>query len=64
MHPIKTFCKQHKMKIKELAIQVDKKPRYLYQVITGYRKASLEFATKVEEATKGAVSRMDVLYPD
>jgi hypothetical protein len=61
MHPIKTYCKKHNLKIKDIATD-HWKPRYIYQVICGYRQPSTSFALFIEEFTHGEVSRIDLLY--
>ena len=64
MHPIKTYCKMKKIKIQDFAKLIKRKPRYVYQLIAGYRKPSREVAKKLEEAMGGYVSRIQLLYPD
>jgi transcriptional regulator with XRE-family HTH domain len=63
MHIIKQFCKENNTTIKDLADKVNRKPRYIYQVIANYRNPSLQFARALETATGGKINRMDVLYP-
>jgi len=64
MNPIKIFASRNKVKIKEVSRLADCTPSYLYQIINGYRKPSAALALRIEQATGGAVTRMELLYPE
>ena len=36
----------------------------LSRIVTGSRKPSLKLAQKIEKATNGAVTKMELLFPD
>jgi len=61
MHPIKTYCKKHKLTVNDIANHTWK-PRYIYHVMCGYRQPSTAFALFIEELTGGEVGRLDILY--
>lgn len=37
---------------------------YFYHILSGHRKVSKKMAVKIQELTKGHVSRMEALYPE
>lgn len=64
MNAIKDFCKNKQIKIKDFAGILKIPPTYLSQIIIGYRRPSPELAAKIEQATGGQVSRLELLYPE
>ena len=52
------------MTIKELSVSINYSEKYLYQIICGYRKPSLNLAMKIEQETSGEITRLQLLYPD
>ena len=37
---------------------------YFYHLLSGHRKVSKKMAVKIEDLTRGRVSRMEALYPE
>jgi len=56
--------KQNKISNTELAKQLDIHVSFITHLNKGRRKFSAELALKIEQATNGAVTRMELLYPD
>lgn len=47
----------------EFAKQIGTTKNYLNLLVCGSRRPSPELAAKIEEASEGAVTRMELLYP-
>jgi len=64
MHPIKQYTKDHDMTLRAFAVLVKKSAPFITQITRGQRRPSAPLALKIEEATGGAVTRMELLYPE
>jgi len=49
--------------LEKIAKKADTKVSYLIQIRNGHRRPSPELAERIEEATGGLVTRMELLYP-
>lgn len=49
---------------KRLALAIGTHPVYLNAILRGRRRPSPDLALRIEEATGGAVTRMELLYPE
>jgi DNA-binding transcriptional regulator YdaS (Cro superfamily) len=63
MHPIREFCRKKDITFKDFAGHIGASAPFVSQLIKGRRKPSARLALRIEEATNGAVSRMELLYP-
>ena len=61
---LKDWKDQKQLKNKDLAASLDIDEGYVTHILKGDRRPSPELALKIEQLTKGMVSRMDVLYPE
>ena len=59
---IKDFLDEKKIAYQDFAEYIGVKRNYFYNMISGRKVFSLELAKKIEEVTKGSVSRLEVLY--
>ena len=64
MHSIKIYSLKNNIKIKDIAKKARTKPVYISQIIMGYRRPSSRLALLLEKATNGAVTRLELLYPE
>jgi len=48
----------------KIAAKAGTKTSYLIQIRNGHRKPSRKLAERIEEATGGLITRMELLYPD
>ena len=63
MHPIKEFCKENKIRQRELARQSDISAAYMTQIIKGQRRPTPPVALRIQNATGGKVGVLQILYP-
>jgi len=61
---LKWYCEKQKLRYKRLAELLGVTPSHVTQLINGKRRPSPELALKIEEVTQGAVTRMELLYPE
>ena len=54
---------QNKLRLKQFAAQVEISDAYLSHIIAGHRRPSPRLAQRIEEATDGQVTRLELLYP-
>jgi transcriptional regulator with XRE-family HTH domain len=61
---LKAYRNQNNVKMAEIAGTVGKTVQHLYEIERGIAKPSAPLALRIEEATGGQVSRMELLYPE
>lgn len=61
---IETYCKEQNMAFKTLADKAEISAAYVTQIIQGIRRPSPPIALRIEQATGGAVSRDELLFPE
>ncbi len=59
-----TDMKKYQGTVKELAAKCKCTPEHMSYVLNGRRKPSAPLALRIEQATGGAVTRMELLYPE
>jgi DNA-binding transcriptional regulator YdaS (Cro superfamily) len=64
MHPITEFCRDKNITYRNFARLIGASAPFVTQITGGHRKPSPALALRIEEATGGAVSRMELLYPE
>ena len=64
MHTIKKFCNDNDITLKDFSVRVGTSAPYLSQIVKGYRKPSADVALAIEQATGGAVTLRELLFPD
>ena len=64
MHPIKSFCKRHKIKIKAFADAVPIGPTYLSQIICGYRRPGIDKGKAIVSAANNEFALEDLYKTD
>jgi DNA-binding transcriptional regulator YdaS (Cro superfamily) len=63
MHPINNFCKQHGICLKQFAGQIKVSAPFVTQITKGKRRPSPDVALRIEQATDGAVTLRELLFP-
>lgn len=58
---LREFKKKNKLKLEEMAAELDLSVSHVSDLITGRRGASLDVAVRIEDYTKGKVSCRDML---
>jgi DNA-binding transcriptional regulator YdaS (Cro superfamily) len=61
---LKTWLSSKGVVQKKLADELGLSPSYFSELLSGKRRFNPKLSRKVEELTKGEVSRMELLYPD
>jgi len=61
---INEYCKEKGLTQKTLAKELKITPAFLSQLINGHRNPSPAMALQIEQITKGAITRMELLYPE
>lgn len=59
---IKDFLDEKRIAYQDFAEYIGVSRNYLYNMMSGRKAFSLELAKKIEEVTKGGVSRLEILY--
>ncbi len=60
---LKTFFKKYPIKKVELAEKVGVSPSFMTYLSQGKKAPSAKIAARIEDATHGVVTRMELLYP-
>lgn len=60
---LRNWIKENQLTQEEMANRLKIHYSLLSRIITKKRKPSLKLASLIEEATNGAVSRLELLYP-
>ena len=61
---LRDFLDKHEIMYQDFAKDLGVSRVYFYHLLSGRRKVSKKMARKIEELTKGHVSRMEALYPE
>jgi len=61
---LETVLKKENMSIASLAAKLDVHYTHVLRIIHGSRRPSPELALKIEQITNGAITRMELLYPE
>lgn len=64
MTDLKTWLKNHKISQRKFARALNYSPLHIHNVVNGKTPASPKLAALIERETDGAVSKMNLLYPD
>jgi hypothetical protein len=62
MHPIKQYCKDHHMLIRDFAIMVGRTSGYISQIIMGVRNPSAKLCVEIELATDGEIPKETLIF--
>ena len=60
---LKDYVERNRVVISDMAQSLKIARQYLHEIING-RPCGRKLAAKIEQATKGQVNRLDLLYPD
>jgi DNA-binding transcriptional regulator YdaS (Cro superfamily) len=58
------YITQHNLKPRDLARLIGCGKSMAYYLLSGQRRPSPNMASRIERATGGAVTRLELLYPD
>lgn len=61
---LKTYRVQNNIKMSELAKRLNKTPQHLYEIERGSAFPSRALALRIEQATGGAVTLRELLFPE
>lgn len=61
---LKRYLFEQALPVKKFAEQLEVSVSLIYHILKGHRVPSPQLAKKIEELTKGAVSKEELLFPD
>jgi len=61
---IEEFLEKENMSIAKFALNIGVHYTHILRIVNGQRRPSPELALKIEQATDGQVTRLELLYPE